>query len=179
MSPGMWYQQLLWATSSSASPLSQWKTSKYLIWTYPLYLKPLSLVLSSLQSLIKNPSSAFLWAPVRYLKATIRSHWSLLFCCWSRLRGGPQRYQRAGGPLLWRKDQGTGLGLLGEEKAPGRPHCSFPVVKGNFQEGGEWLFTWTNSDRIRWNGFKLKEWKFGLDVMEKFFTQRTVRQRNR
>ena len=33
-------------------------------------------------------------------------------------------------PLLWRNVEGTGLVLLGEEKASGRPHCGLPIFEG-------------------------------------------------
>ena len=37
---------------------------------------------------------------------------------------------RAGAPLLWGKAEGVGVVQPGEEKALGRPYCSFSVVKG-------------------------------------------------
>lgn len=39
--------------------------------------------------------------------------------------------QRAWACLLWREIDRAGLVLLGEEKALGRAHCSFPVIKGS------------------------------------------------
>ena len=34
-----------------------------------------------------------------------------------------------------RKAEGIGLVQPGEEKALGRPHCSLPILKGDFEEG--------------------------------------------
>lgn len=34
---------------------------------------------------------------------------------------------------------------------------SFQYLEGAYQQGGEWLFTLSNSDRKRGNSFKLKE----------------------
>jgi len=47
---------------------------------------------------------------------------------------------RAGAPLLRRQAEGAGFVQLGEEKAPGRPHCSLPIVKGRLQTGGKETF---------------------------------------
>jgi len=62
----------------------------------------------------------------------------------------------------------------GKEKAPGRPHCSLPVLEGRLLTGGS-LFTRSDSDRRRRNGFKLREGKFKLDDRRKSFPQRAVR----
>ena len=48
--------------------------------------------------------------------------------------------QRAGAPLLGRKDEGAGLVQPAEEKAPGRLHWHLSVFKGNLQTGGRLNF---------------------------------------
>ena len=57
--------------------------------------------------------------------------------------------------------------------------AAFQYLKGAYREAGEGLLIRTCSDRMRENGFKLEEGRFGLDIRKKFFTVRVVRQWNR
>ena len=51
---------------------------------------------------------------------------------------------------------------------------AFQYLKGAFKQEGEGLFIWVDNDRTRGNGFKVREWRFRLDIRRKFFTQRVV-----
>lgn len=42
-------------------------------------------------------------------------------------------------------------------------------MMGAYKQERDPFFTWSNSDRKRRNGFKLKEVKFKLDIRKKFF----------
>ena len=46
-------------------------------------------------------------------------------------KGGNEDDQRAGAPFLRGQVEGTGLVLLGEKKASGRPHCGLVVFEGS------------------------------------------------
>jgi len=98
---------------------------------------------------------------------------------WRAVVAGPEEGcedgQRAGAPLLWRQAEGAEPVELGQEKAPGRPHCGLPVLERSLSAGGDQLFTLFNSDSTRKNGFKLKEGRFSLNIRMKFFTQSAVR----
>ena len=50
----------------------------------------------------------------------------------------------------------------------------FQYLKGAYKQEGEWLFTRVGSDRMRGNGFKLRQGTFRLDSRNKFFTQKVV-----
>ena len=54
-----------------------------------------------------------------------------------------------------------------------------PEPKGAYRKAGKELFIRTGSDRMRENGFKLKEGIFRLYVRQKFFTVRMLRYWNR
>ena len=51
---------------------------------------------------------------------------------------------------------------------------AFQYLKGAYKQEGEQLFTRVDHDRIRGNGFKLRQGKFRLDIRRRFFTQRVV-----
>jgi len=53
--------------------------------------------------------------------------------------------------------------------------AAFQYLKGACKQAGEGLFTRARSDRIKGNGFELKEGIFRLDIRKKFFTMRVVR----
>ncbi|GAB0179331.1 hypothetical protein GRJ2_000398400 [Grus japonensis] len=57
--------------------------------------------------------------------------------------------------------------------------AAFQYQKGACRKAGEGLFARAWSDRMRDNGFKLKESRFRLDIRKKFFTVRVVRHWNR
>ena len=46
--------------------------------------------------------------------------------------------------------------------------AAFQYLKGAYKQ--EWLFTRVDSDRIRENGFKLRQGRFRLDIKRKFLT---------
>ena len=48
---------------------------------------------------------------------------------------------------------------------------AFHYLKGAYKQEGVWLFMRVDGDRTRGNGFKLRQGRFGLDVMREFFTQ--------
>ena len=45
---------------------------------------------------------------------------------------------------------------------------AFQYLKGVYKQEGDQLFTWSESDGMRGNGFKQKEVKFRLDAGKKF-----------
>ena len=56
---------------------------------------------------------------------------------------------------------------------------AFQYLKGAYKQEAELLFMRVDSDRTRGNGFKLRQGRFRLDIMRKFYTQRMVMHQNR
>jgi len=77
--------------------------------------------------------------------------------------------QRTGAPLLWRQAERVGVAQPGEEKAL-RIYCGIPVPKGAHRKDRERLFIRECSERVRDDGFKLKEKRVRLDIRKKVFT---------
>ena len=57
--------------------------------------------------------------------------------------------------------------------------AAFQNLKETYNQEGDQLFTWSDSDRMRWNGFNLNEERFRLDVRRKCSSQREVRRWHR
>lgn len=68
-----------------------------------------------------------------------------------------------------------GLFSLGGENSPWRRYSGLPVPKWGLQESWVGTFIQEYSDIPRGNGFKLKEGRFGLDMLKEFFSMRMVR----
>jgi len=72
------------------------------------------------------------------------------------------------------------LGLrAGERRLCGDFSAAFQYLTGAYKKDGDKLFSRACCDRIRGNGFKLKEGRFRLDVRKKFFRVRVVKHWNR
>ncbi|GAB0179446.1 hypothetical protein GRJ2_000409900 [Grus japonensis] len=72
-----------------------------------------------------------------------------------------------------------GLFSLQKRRLWGDLIAAFQYPKGAYRKNGEGLFTRASSDRTRGNGFKLKESRFRIGIMKKFFTVRVMRHWNR
>ena len=68
---------------------------------------------------------------------------------------------------------------LEKKRLQGDLIAAFQYLKGAYKQEAEWLFIRVDSDRKRWNGFKLSQGRFRLDIRWKLFTHTVVAHWNR
>jgi len=68
---------------------------------------------------------------------------------------------------------------LEKKRVQGDLRAAFQYLKRSYRKEEDKLLSRVCSDRTRGNGFKLKEGKFRLDIRQKSYTVRLVRQWNR
>ena len=82
---------------------------------------------------------------------------------------------------LYYEDRLKELGMFSLEKRrlQGDLIAAFQYLKGSYRKQGDRLFSRVCGDRTMGNGFRFKEKRFRLDIMQKSFTVKVVRHQNR
>lgn len=83
--------------------------------------------------------------------------------------------QRAGVPLFEETLRKLGSISLEKRELRGNLIVSLQYLNQAYKHEGDKIFSWSDSESIRGDSFKLKERKFMLDIRQKFFSQRMVR----
>ena len=71
--------------------------------------------------------------------------------------------------------RGLGLSSLEKRRLRGDLIAAFQRLKGSCKEDGDKLLSKACCDRMRGNGFKVKEGRFILDIRKKLFTVKVVK----
>jgi len=69
----------------------------------------------------------------------------------------------------------VGLFSLEKSRLQGCVIAAYQYLKRDYKKDGDKLFSRACCDRLRGNGFKLKEGRFRLDIRKTFFTMRVVK----
>jgi len=72
-----------------------------------------------------------------------------------------------------------GLFSLEKRRLQGNPREAFQYLKESYRKEGDGLSSRVCGDRIRGNGFKLREGRFRLHIRKRYFTVRVVKYCNR
>ena len=87
---------------------------------------------------------------------------------------GHKNDPRAGAPLLQDRLRELGLFILEKRRLWGNLIVAFQYLKGDYRKDGDRYFRGACCNRTRVNGFKLKEYRYRLDIRKKIFTMGVV-----